>query len=92
MRGVKEEVSGCKESFEKLLLWMNVIELNFNEWCKEKIDFKNEIDNLKKVNNERVKGGFVWTQLCREGLASENGDSISYTLKLEWSPLHVCAE
>ena len=34
---------------------MNVIESNFNEWHKEKSYLKNEIDNLKNVNDDRVK-------------------------------------
>ena len=39
------DVSGYKISVEKL----------FNEWHKEKGDLKNEIDNFKKVNDEKVK-------------------------------------
>ena len=34
---------------------MNVIELNFSKWCKENCNMKNEIDNLKKLDDERLK-------------------------------------
>ena len=49
MKRVKMVVSRCKKSVEKLL------ELNFNEWRWKRSDLKNEIDNLKKANDERVK-------------------------------------
>ena len=50
------EVSGCKNSFEKILeRMMNVAESNFNEWRTERNYLKNEIYNLKKVNDERVR-------------------------------------
>ena len=54
MKGLQEEVSGCKESVKKMLQWMNVNLSNLNEWHKEKSYLKNEIDNLKG-NDERVK-------------------------------------
>ena len=55
MRGVKEEVSGCKQSVEKMLHLINVWESMFTECKKERVELRNEIDNLKKVNEEKVK-------------------------------------
>ena len=55
MKGVKLEVSGYKKTVEKLLERMNTTESTFNEWWTERKDLKNEIDNLKKVNDERIK-------------------------------------
>ena len=34
---------------------MNAIESTYTEWRTERKDLKNEIDHLKKVNDERVK-------------------------------------
>ena len=34
---------------------MNATESTYNEWCTERKNLGNEIDNLKKVNDERVK-------------------------------------
>ena len=53
--GVMEEVSGCKKSLDNLLERININESNFYELCKEKRILKNETDNLKKENDERVK-------------------------------------
>ena len=55
MKGVQLEVSRCKNSVEKLLEKMNAAESTFTDWHMERKDLKNEIDNLKNVNNERVK-------------------------------------
>ena len=54
MRKVKEEVSGCKESVDKMLKMMNIWESNFTSSPHEKNQFKYELDNLKKVRDERV--------------------------------------
>ena len=48
-------MSECKYSVEKLFARMKAAELTFNEWHTERKDLKKEIDNLKKVNDERVK-------------------------------------
>ena len=50
-----ENVGGCKKSVGKLLEGMNAIESTFNEWHTERKDLKNEIEKLKKVNDETVK-------------------------------------
>ena len=54
MKGVKLEVKGCKNPVEKLLE-RNATESTFNEWRTESKDLKNEIENLKKINDEKVK-------------------------------------
>ena len=54
MREVKEEVSGYKESVEKMLQ-LNVCKSNFTEWHNGRIHSRYEINNLKKINDERVK-------------------------------------
>ena len=51
IRGLKEEVSVCKES----VAFDECLESNFTEWLRERIELKNEVDNLKKVNDESVK-------------------------------------
>ena len=55
MKGVQLEVSECKYSVEKLSARMNATESTFNEWHTEWKDLNREIDNFKKVNDERVK-------------------------------------
>ena len=40
-KGVREEVSGCKNSFENLLERINTNESNLYELCKEKSHLKN---------------------------------------------------
>ena len=55
MKGVQLEVSECKYSVEKLSAKMNAAESTFYEWHTESKDLKKEIDNFKKVNDERVK-------------------------------------
>ena len=45
MRGIKEEVSGCKRLAEMFNL--------STEWKNDLIQLWKEIDNLKKVNDER---------------------------------------
>ena len=55
MKGVQLEVSECKYSVEKLSARMNAAESTFNEWHTERNYLKKEIDNLKKVNDERAK-------------------------------------
>ena len=54
-KGVRKEVSGCKNSLQNLLERININESNFNKLCMENSNLKNEIDNLKKANDERVK-------------------------------------
>ena len=48
---------------------INTNESNFYELCKEKSHLKDEIDNLKKVNDERVK---VIEKLTSENVALKN--------------------
>ena len=55
IKGVQLKVSECKFSVEKLSARMNTAESTFNEWHMERNDLKKEINNLKKVNDERVK-------------------------------------
>ena len=55
MKGIQLKLSECKYSVEKLFARMNAAESTFNEWHTEKKDLKKEIDNLKKVNDERVR-------------------------------------
>ena len=55
VRGVKLEVSGCKKSVEKSIGKINTIESNFNEGLMKTSDLKTEIDNIKKINDDRVK-------------------------------------
>ena len=62
-------MSGCKKSLENLLQRINVNKSNFNELCKEKNNLKNGIDNLKKVNDERIK---VIEKLISENEALKN--------------------
>ena len=56
MKGVQLELSEYKYSVEKLFARMNAAELTFNEGHMERKDLKKEIDNLKQLNDERVKG------------------------------------
>ena len=39
----------------QLLERMNAIESTFNEWCTKRRDLKNKIDNLKMMDDEKVK-------------------------------------
>ena len=73
-KGVREGVSGCKRSLKNLLERINTNESNFYELCQEKNHLKNEIDNLKKVNDERVK---VIEKLTSENVALKNTQGFS---------------
>ena len=53
---------------------MDAAESTFNEWCTERKDLENEIDNFKKVNDERVK---VTEKQTSENEALKNTDGLS---------------
>ena len=59
---------GCKKSVEKLFERMDATELTFNEQQSERKDLKNEIHNLKKLNDARVKERREEVSGCKNSL------------------------
>ena len=51
--GLKEEVSGCKESIDKIMKWISTWEEKQSEWEKERQEMRDEIQHLIKVNDVR---------------------------------------
>ena len=49
------EVSRCKNSVEKIFERIDTTESTFSDWCTERKYLENEIDNLKKVIDKRLK-------------------------------------